>query len=182
MTVDDHWAILQAADISEDDVLAVARDRLLSKLDEWKETAERLDAAARDCLALAPPKTSVPERHRSGYGATVSQRDIDGALRVLGAARRTALDAIADPPVDDILAGVLWGLAHREARGDHATVQMLIGSTRRRQADRAGTPGTCRVCGCIDLVACQGGCSWVDAEHTLCSSCTATTTNPDEGR
>ena len=32
-------------------------------------------------------------------------------------------------------------------------------------------PGTCRECGCTDTHACDGGCSWVDAEHTLCSAC-----------
>lgn len=33
------------------------------------------------------------------------------------------------------------------------------------------TPGTCRSCGCTTENACAGGCSWVDAERTLCSSC-----------
>ena len=32
-------------------------------------------------------------------------------------------------------------------------------------------PGTCRVCQCTDADACPGGCSWVDADHTLCSEC-----------
>ncbi len=32
-------------------------------------------------------------------------------------------------------------------------------------------PGTCRVCGCTDMQACPGGCSWVDETHTLCSQC-----------
>lgn len=31
--------------------------------------------------------------------------------------------------------------------------------------------GICRVCGCTDEWGCDGGCSWVDAEHTLCSEC-----------
>lgn len=34
--------------------------------------------------------------------------------------------------------------------------------------------GTCRVCGCEDDRACPGGCSWVDAEHTICSACAGT--------
>lgn len=29
----------------------------------------------------------------------------------------------------------------------------------------------CRVCGCTSEQACEGGCSWVDPEHTLCSRC-----------
>lgn len=32
-------------------------------------------------------------------------------------------------------------------------------------------PGVCRSCGCVDLHACPGGCSWVDDEHTKCSAC-----------
>lgn len=31
--------------------------------------------------------------------------------------------------------------------------------------------GVCRVCGCVDEMACEGGCTWVDDEHTLCSAC-----------
>ena len=33
---------------------------------------------------------------------------------------------------------------------------------------------TCRVCGCTDERACEGGCYWIDAEQTLCSSCAGT--------
>lgn len=32
---------------------------------------------------------------------------------------------------------------------------------------------TCRVCGCTDLRACEGGCSWVTDD--LCSRCAAET-------
>lgn len=31
--------------------------------------------------------------------------------------------------------------------------------------------GICRICGCTDERACPEICSWVDATHTLCSSC-----------
>lgn len=31
--------------------------------------------------------------------------------------------------------------------------------------------GVCRVCGCTDQHACDGGCSWADASHTLCTNC-----------
>ena len=30
-------------------------------------------------------------------------------------------------------------------------------------------PVRCRVCGCTDLLGCEGGCSWV--EEDLCSTC-----------
>lgn len=32
-------------------------------------------------------------------------------------------------------------------------------------------PGTCSSCGCTDAAACPGGCSWADADRTLCSRC-----------
>lgn len=32
-------------------------------------------------------------------------------------------------------------------------------------------PGVCRICGCTDDNACEGGCSWVNKDHTLCSAC-----------
>lgn len=33
--------------------------------------------------------------------------------------------------------------------------------------------GVCRACGCTDERACEGGCAWVDVDHTLCSTCAA---------
>lgn len=32
-------------------------------------------------------------------------------------------------------------------------------------------PGLCRRCGCCEHRACLGGCGWVNADRTLCSSC-----------
>lgn len=32
-------------------------------------------------------------------------------------------------------------------------------------------PGVCARCGCTDGWACDGGCYWANAEHTLCSAC-----------
>ena len=31
--------------------------------------------------------------------------------------------------------------------------------------------GVCRVCGCTDHRACNGGCSWADRTHTICTRC-----------
>jgi hypothetical protein len=31
--------------------------------------------------------------------------------------------------------------------------------------------GTCKVCGCSDTMACEGGCSWTNRKHDLCSNC-----------
>jgi hypothetical protein len=35
----------------------------------------------------------------------------------------------------------------------------------------AEVPGVCHICGCTDLAACEGGCSWVNKKHTVCSNC-----------
>lgn len=39
---------------------------------------------------------------------------------------------------------------------------------------KAPKSGTCRVCGCTDEHACDGGCWWVDSSRTLCSTCSGT--------
>lgn len=31
--------------------------------------------------------------------------------------------------------------------------------------------GVCRICGCTDEWGCDGGCSWADPQHTICSEC-----------
>jgi hypothetical protein len=31
--------------------------------------------------------------------------------------------------------------------------------------------GRCRVCDCTEVAACEGGCSWVDVDETLCTAC-----------
>lgn len=43
-----------------------------------------------------------------------------------------------------------------------------------RLSPKAAQRGTCRECGCTEDDACMtkfGPCSWVNAEHTLCSGC-----------
>jgi hypothetical protein len=34
----------------------------------------------------------------------------------------------------------------------------------------ATTPGRCRYCRCTDALACDDGCTWLDTQHTVCSS------------
>lgn len=43
----------------------------------------------------------------------------------------------------------------------------------RAPARRDRIRGICRTCGCTDEFGCEGGCSWVDRAHTLCSSCSS---------
>ena len=31
--------------------------------------------------------------------------------------------------------------------------------------------GICFICGCSDACACEGGCDWVNRDHTICSKC-----------
>lgn len=40
-----------------------------------------------------------------------------------------------------------------------------------RRPMRRPVSGVCRYCRCTDENACEGGCSWVDDEHTICSEC-----------
>src|SRR4051812_6081365 len=47
----------------------------------------------------------------------------------------------------------------------------LVGAQRRKRKPRVAKSGTCIECGCTDRCACDGGCSWVNAEHTVCSAC-----------
>lgn len=41
--------------------------------------------------------------------------------------------------------------------------------------------GTCMGCGCTDERACEGGCSWSDPTHTLCSKCAERVEHAVEG-
>lgn len=61
----------------------------------------------------------------------------------------------------------LLGRAAPLAVADARRMKLLMACFR----DAAPSPGTCRVCGCVDALACPGGCSWADAENTLCSAC-----------
>lgn len=36
----------------------------------------------------------------------------------------------------------------------------------------APTRGVCRVCGCTEARACDGGCSWLDDDQTVCTTAT----------
>lgn len=47
-----------------------------------------------------------------------------------------------------------------------ATGEIVLATT---DAELTGDPPTCRVCGCTDEQACDGGCTWVEPD--LCSSC-----------
>ncbi len=41
----------------------------------------------------------------------------------------------------------------------------------RRRVTFQAMPGVCVFCGCTDDHACEGGCLWVNVQHTLCSAC-----------
>lgn len=50
-----------------------------------------------------------------------------------------------------------------------AAIVMAFGHGQAVVANRARGRRTCRVCGCCELSACEGGCSWAAAD--LCSRC-----------
>jgi hypothetical protein len=57
---------------------------------------------------------------------------------------------------------------------EHERVRALVElATGRIRAHRGKVRGICHRCGCIDAAGCEGGCSWVDKAHTLCSACVA---------
>ena len=37
--------------------------------------------------------------------------------------------------------------------------------------EKKSEPGVCRVCGCTEENACEGGCAWANEEKTLCTAC-----------
>ncbi len=164
-------AHLQEAGIGREEILAVFRTRVLRQVASHTEAAARLEGAISDCLTMAPPGSSVPAGERWGRGPNLTQTDIDGAMRVLAVAQSESLAAAGNPPLDHIFRGVISGMSRREDSGRHVENLDLIRLARDRLAAAAHDGGVCRVCGCIDLVACEEGCSWVDAEHTLCSRC-----------
>lgn len=62
--------------------------------------------------------------------------------------------------------------ARRWAAGAFPTAQMPAWLKRAVADGRAvHKAGRCKECGCTDLRACEGGCSWADLSHTLCSQC-----------
>lgn len=40
-----------------------------------------------------------------------------------------------------------------------------------KEKEKKAGAGVCRECGCTEDAACEGGCSWVDTNKTLCSAC-----------
>lgn len=55
-----------------------------------------------------------------------------------------------------------------EGEGEGAVISILASEILARYLES----GRCRVCGCTDEEACEGGCSWADNEHTVCDRCT----------
>jgi hypothetical protein len=165
---DQLWEVILGAGIfTEAEVLAVIRARVCSAVEAAKAAVKRLELADADCvMALGAP---IPAASRRSYGPTVSQRDMDGARRVLAAITQKSQDEITNPPVGAVVGTALRGIARRLAEGDPDSIASLIEYAHRQQAARGA--GTCRECGCIDLVACKDGCTWVDDSHTLCSAC-----------
>jgi hypothetical protein len=50
-------------------------------------------------------------------------------------------------------------------------IHCAIARWNNRPDPREFTMGTCGVCGCTDDRACEGGCHWVNEDHTLCIQC-----------
>lgn len=63
-------------------------------------------------------------------------------------------------------------------RATGADAQALFNAIAGSVLDDATKPNvrTCRVCGCTDMHACEGGCSWANAN--TCSRCVGKETQP----
>ncbi len=57
-----------------------------------------------------------------------------------------------------------------ERRDDNTTLVRTFGC-RADLVKALSSPGVCNLCGCTDDHACDGGCAWVDDEHTICTRC-----------
>lgn len=78
----------------------------------------------------------------------------------------------AFPPPEDLLRDgqALANRLHAEFADDAAAA--VVAAFAHGQAvvfNRVHARRTCRVCGCWELAACEGGCSWVAQD--LCSAC-----------
>lgn len=63
-------------------------------------------------------------------------------------------------------------VASTRGAGAHVQRWLRAGRIERvSQTSSARVPGICTKCGCTWADACPGGCAWVDAKRTLCSSC-----------
>ena len=71
-------------------------------------------------------------------------------------------ECIANPgDVGEILGGWIAGM-NAELRRHDGTEEVYI---------YLPAHGRCRICGCTDDCACDGGCFWANEERTLCSRC-----------
>lgn len=69
--------------------------------------------------------------------------------------------------------------AHEKARAATEPTAATSGFDASDEGEKPEAPapiaeqGKCRVCGCTEDHACEGGCSWADEAQTLCTSCVA---------
>ncbi len=82
----------------------------------------------------------------------------DTAIRILWPLARPAVEAMMSPILDVIRD--VWADVQRTVEDVMEALETAGVDLNRR----------CRMCGCTELNACEGGCSWVEAD--LCSACT----------
>ncbi len=121
-------AALSAAGITADDVDSVVRRRARSAHATALSMVDAL-VAARSALAL-DAGSDVPEGHRYGRGARLTDTDLVGAYRTLAAAREHWLRAGAEDNVERLRTQTLRAMARREANGEHEVNLQLIDAAR----------------------------------------------------
>ena len=79
-------------------------------------------------------------------------------------AMRLLVEVAGDPPPIAFGKEVVLDLEQLQQLAEHAWTMgaNVVRNTARRRR-------TCRICGCWELEACEGGCSWVGPD--LCSAC-----------
>lgn len=134
--LDEHvaWATLAAAGISVDDVEVVVARRARSA----RATAlSMVDIVANATTALAAGAgAEVPDGHRYGRGARLTDTDLIGAYRTLAAAAEHWRRAAAKDDTEYLRAMTLRAMARRAANGEHnanmnlvAVARSVIGAT-----------------------------------------------------
>ena len=117
----------------------------------------------------ADDRDAVDDAKAAAAAATLAER-AGKALNLSVPGADELIDLVADrlragPGVVDVLLEVGWW---DEIDGDGTEASVLADHVR-ALATRRGVVTACRVCGCTDDRACDGGCSWAEAD--LCSRC-----------
>lgn len=96
------------------------------------------------------------------------------AQRALGiAALTTMISAMAGDDLDEFVAAVEAAEARGFEEMESVVMEHLARGDGALQVIDTATLGfpSCRICGCVEDRACEGGCGWANAARDLCTVC-----------